>query len=88
MHYQLLQLTPELQAFRVHQLGAPDSSEKPLEIIGNPCISCDPDLSEHHPDQDRCDETLGNDGYSETLEILGKSTFPAIRDAGGTNRKR
>ena len=57
--FQLLQLMPELQAPEGLQLGTSDSSENLLEIIGNPCVSCSPDLPEHHPDQDHSEGTLG-----------------------------
>ena len=50
--FQLLQLMPELQAPEGLQLGTSDSSENLLKIIGFPCVSCSPDLPEHHPDQD------------------------------------
>ena len=55
IHFQLLQLMPELQAPEGLQLGTSDSSENLLEIIGDPCVSCSPDLPGHYPDLDHCE---------------------------------
>ena len=64
---QLLQLMPEPQAPEGLQLGTSDPAAKLLKIIGNPCVSCSPDLPEHNPDLDQCEGTSGKLSLFENL---------------------